>query len=308
MTNHPKEVGTHITPVEEETGGSRTAQVVMGSPDLRHDEDNDQITSSSQPESKLPRDNDAGEKTAVHNTIHSGSDDEKTGRPDSPQSENNERFTRQEKEPTQESIRQNDSRGSGANILPPDVVKGQAENEDNEKEMNLREIYLMSRDQQNMVQDVQRSQEDMQRKQQDFILATVQKSIATEAKATQKLMMEQEEKILQLLHSSAAKKIDWSEASDDEDEISPKPETKSADSKFDTMHKLGGKLLRFSARCQDSVEGSHSKISLVCINSIGMTSSWLSQSCERTLVSTNPWAHPLSGNIARIANAVQCHS
>ena len=111
----------------------------MDSPDLRHDEDNDQITSSSQPESKLPRDNEAGEKTAVHNTIHSGSDDEKTGRPDSPQSkENNERFTRQEKEPTQESILQNDSRGSGANILPPDIVKGQAENEDNEEEMKLR--------------------------------------------------------------------------------------------------------------------------------------------------------------------------
>ena len=130
LTNHPKEVGTHITPVEEETGQTQPPQVVMGSPDLRHDEDNDQITSSSQPESeKLPRDNEAGEKTAVHNTIHSGSDDEKTGRPDSPQSEENkERFTRQEKEPTQKSILQNDSRGSGANILPPDVVNGQAEN------------------------------------------------------------------------------------------------------------------------------------------------------------------------------------
>ena len=90
LTNHPKEVGTHITPVEEETGGSRTAQLAMGSPDLRNDEDNDHITLSSQPESeKLPRDNEAGEKTAVHNTIHSGSDDERKGRPDSPQSEEN---------------------------------------------------------------------------------------------------------------------------------------------------------------------------------------------------------------------------
>ena len=40
-------------------------------------------------------------------------------------------------------------------------MKGQAENEDNEEEMNLREIYLMIRDQQSMVKDVQRSQEEV---------------------------------------------------------------------------------------------------------------------------------------------------
>ena len=101
-------------------------------PELRHDED-DEDTSFSQPESKeLPRDNDAGEKTAVHNTIHSGSDDERTGRPDVPQSEENkDRFTRQEKELTQKSSSSTgeaDNRESGANILPPDVVKEQAEN------------------------------------------------------------------------------------------------------------------------------------------------------------------------------------
>ena len=37
-TNHPKEVGTHITQEEVDTGGSRISQWVMG-PDLRHDED-----------------------------------------------------------------------------------------------------------------------------------------------------------------------------------------------------------------------------------------------------------------------------
>ena len=58
------------------------------------------------------------------------------GRPDSPQSEENkERFTSQEKEPTQKSILQNDSRGSGANILPPDTVKEQAE------ETDLKELF-----------------------------------------------------------------------------------------------------------------------------------------------------------------------
>jgi hypothetical protein len=109
--------------------------------------------------------NEAGEKTAVHNTIHSGSDDERKGRPDSPQSkENKERFTRQEKELTQKSSSSTgeaDNRGSGANILPPDVVKGQAENEDNEEEMKLREIYSMIKDQRNMVNDFQKRQEEM---------------------------------------------------------------------------------------------------------------------------------------------------
>mgnify|MGYP001208998047 CR=1 FL=1 len=44
------------------------------------------------------------------------------------------------------------------------------ENEDNEEEMNLREIYLMIRDQQNMVKDVQRSQEDVQKHQEEMDL------------------------------------------------------------------------------------------------------------------------------------------
>ena len=227
-TNHPKEVGTHITPEEVDTGGSRTSQLVMGDPDLRHDEDN---RSSSQPESKeLPRDNDAGEKTAVHNTIHSGSDDERTGRPDVPQSEENkDRFTRQEKELTQKSSSSTgeaDNRESGANILPPDVVKEQAE------EINPKELFLMIKSQQDTANDFQKRQEEIQRNQQEIILATVQKSIATEAKATHKLIMDREERIMEMLHSAAAKKIDWCEASDDE-EISPKFETKSTDSKFE---------------------------------------------------------------------------
>ena len=134
-TNLPKGVGTHITPDEVDTGGINTAQLVMSDPGLRNDED----TAFSQPESKeQPRDNDAGEKTAAHNTIHSGSDEERTGRPDVPQSEENkDRFTRQEKELTQKSSSSTgeaDNRESGANILPPDVVKEQAE--------DLKELYL----------------------------------------------------------------------------------------------------------------------------------------------------------------------
>ena len=215
-------------------------QLVMGIPDLRHEED-DEETSFLQPEPKEePRDNDQVKQAAQH-TILTEPDEERKGQSEVPQSEENkERFTRQEKELTQKSSSSTgeaDNRGSGANILPPDVVKGQAENEDNEEEMKLREIYSMIKDQRNMVMHVQRNQEDMQRKQQEFIIDTVQKSIATEAKATQKLMMEQKMEIIQLLHSPA-KKIDWSEASDDEDEISPKPETKSTDIKFDTILKF----------------------------------------------------------------------
>mmetsp|Transcript_28495 Transcript_28495/g.38910 ORF Transcript_28495/g.38910 Transcript_28495/m.38910 type:complete len:265 (-) Transcript_28495:329-1123(-) len=239
-TNHLQKVGTHITPEEIETGGSLASQVVMGSPDLRHNEDDDHIASSSQPESKkLPRDNDAGEDTAVHNTIHSGSDDERTGRPDSPQSEENKgRFTHQEKELTQKSSSsagEADNRESGENILPPDVVKEQAE----DKEMDLRQLYLMIKDQQNMVMDVQRNQEILKKDQKELIVATVQKSVEIEAKATQKLMMEQQEKIIELFQSSAVKKIDWSGASDDEDEISPKAETKSTHSMLDAMLEHG---------------------------------------------------------------------
>ena len=130
-TNHPKERGTHVTPDEVDTGGIHTSQVFMGNPDLRHEED-DEETSFSQPESKeQPRDNDAGEKTAAQHTIHSGSDEERTGRPDAPQSEENkDRFTRQEKELTENgssSTGEADNRESGANILPPGAVKEQAE-------------------------------------------------------------------------------------------------------------------------------------------------------------------------------------
>ena len=174
-TNHPKEVGTHITPEEVDTGGSRTSQLVMGDPDLRNDEDN---RPSSQPESKeLPEDDDAGEKTAVHNTIHSGSDDERTGRPDVPQSENNkDRFMRREKEPIQKSSSSTgeaDNHGSGANNLPPNVMKEQAE------EMNLKEIYLMIKSQQNMVNDIQIRQEAIMDTVQKSISHEVEKSIAT---------------------------------------------------------------------------------------------------------------------------------
>ena len=68
--------------------------------------------------------------------------------------------------------------------------------------MDLKEIFLMIKNQQDLVNDVQKHQEEMQRKQQDFIIATVQKSIATEAKATQKLMMDREERITEQLSSN----------------------------------------------------------------------------------------------------------
>ena len=96
---------------------------------------------------------------------------------------------------------ESDNRGSGANILPPNVMKEQAE------EMDLKEIFLTIKNQQDLVNDVQKHQEEMQLKQQDFIIATVEKSIATEAKATQRLIMDREEKIVDMLHS-ASKKID----------------------------------------------------------------------------------------------------
>ena len=155
-TNHPKGEGTHITPEEVDTGGSRTSQLVMGDPELRHDEV-DEDTSFLQLESKeLPRDNDAGEKTAAHNTIHSGSDDKRTGRPDVPQSEENkDRFMRRENEFTQESSSSagESDRGSGANFLPPNAMKEQAE-----KEMDLKEIFLMIKNQQDTVNDFQKRQ------------------------------------------------------------------------------------------------------------------------------------------------------
>ena len=70
------------------------------------------------------------------------------------------------------------------------------------EEMDLKEIFLTIKNQQNLVIDVQKHQEEMQRKQQNFIIATVQKSIATEAKATQKLMMDREERIMEQLSSN----------------------------------------------------------------------------------------------------------
>ena len=68
--------GEHISSVDAKKGGIHTRQQVMGVPGLR--DDGDKL--SSQPEPKtLPRDDDAEEKTAVHNTIHSGSDEERNG-------------------------------------------------------------------------------------------------------------------------------------------------------------------------------------------------------------------------------------
>ena len=136
----------------------------MGIPGLRHEED-DEETSFLQPEPKEePRDNDQVKQAAQH-TILTEPDEERKGQSEVPQSEENkERFTRQEKELTQKSSSSTgeaDNRESGANILPPDVVKEQAENEENEEEMKLREIYSMIKDQRNMVMHVQRSQEEV---------------------------------------------------------------------------------------------------------------------------------------------------
>ena len=124
QTNQLKDEVPPVTPED-------SPQLVMGVPDLRHDEDNDQITSSSRPEPKLPRDNDQVKPAAQH-TILTEPDEERKGQSEVPQSEENkERFTRQEKELTQKSSSSTgeaDNRESGANILPPDVVKEQAEN------------------------------------------------------------------------------------------------------------------------------------------------------------------------------------
>ena len=76
-----------------------------------------------------------------------------------------------------------------------------------EKEMDLKEIFLMIKNQQDSVNDFQKRQEEMQLQQQDLIIATVKKSMESETKATHRLIQDQREEIMSMFHS-ASKKID----------------------------------------------------------------------------------------------------
>lgn len=174
-------------------------------------------------------------KQAAQHTILTEPDEERKGQSEVPQSdENKDRFMRGENESTQESsfsTGESDNRGSGANSLPPNDMKEQAETE----EIDLKEIFLMIKNQQNTVNEFQKRQQAMQLQQEDItnvIIATVKKSMETEVKATHKLIQDQKEEIMSMLHSTS-KKIDWSECSDVSDDEDGKIETKSIYNKIE---------------------------------------------------------------------------
>ena len=197
QTNRLKDEVPHITPGD-------SPQLVMGVPDIRTDEDDETF---SQPEPKeQPVDNDQV-KASSSNTIHTEPDEDRKGQSEVPQSEENkDRFMRGENESTQKrssSAGESDS-GSGANILPPDNIKEQAEKEE---ESNFKELFMMIKNQQDSVNDFQKRQEEMQLQQQDLIIATVKKSMESETKATHRLIQDQKEEIMTMFHS-ASKKID----------------------------------------------------------------------------------------------------
>ena len=121
-------------------------QLVLVSPDSRHDGDDGQTSSTRPVPNEERRDNDQEQKAAQH-TIHADSDEESKGSSEAPQSEENKERSmhREDESTTEHRSSAGESSGSGAKLLPPDeIMEEQAEIE----EMKMRELYLMSKERQ----------------------------------------------------------------------------------------------------------------------------------------------------------------